>query len=65
MGTFNINTRLDVQKLLPKNSPLQEANNVVSNFGLLISFGIVALFSGISPCFYSPSDQFFSAAKII
>uniref|UniRef100_A0A915BS05 SSD domain-containing protein n=1 Tax=Parascaris univalens TaxID=6257 RepID=A0A915BS05_PARUN len=31
MGTMNIKTRLDVEKLLPKDSPLQEANGVVSN----------------------------------
>ncbi|VDK44810.1 unnamed protein product [Anisakis simplex] len=31
MGTLNIKTRLDVERLLPRNSPLQEANSIVSN----------------------------------
>lgn len=31
VGILNIRTRLDVQKLLPTDSPLQEANRVVSN----------------------------------
>ncbi|KHN70711.1 Patched domain-containing protein 3 [Toxocara canis] len=31
IGTLNIKTRLDVEKLLPKDSPLQEANGVISN----------------------------------
>lgn len=33
LGALNIETRLDVKKLLPRNSPLQEANAVVSNLG--------------------------------
>ncbi|VDK77195.1 unnamed protein product [Onchocerca ochengi] len=31
IGALTIETRLDVEKLLPKNSPLQEANAIVSN----------------------------------
>ncbi|VDK70846.1 unnamed protein product [Litomosoides sigmodontis] len=30
IGAMNIETRLDVEKLLPKNSPLQEANAIIS-----------------------------------
>uniref|UniRef100_A0A915PGG3 SSD domain-containing protein n=1 Tax=Setaria digitata TaxID=48799 RepID=A0A915PGG3_9BILA len=31
IGAMNIETRLDVEKLLPKNSPLQEANALISD----------------------------------
>lgn len=31
IGALNIETRLDVEKLLPRNSPLQEANAIISN----------------------------------
>lgn len=33
IGAMNIETRLDVEKLLPKNSPLQEANAMISTTG--------------------------------
>lgn len=40
IGAMNIETRLDVEKLLPKNSPLQEANAMISTTGntLYLSF---------------------------
>ncbi|VDM96741.1 unnamed protein product [Thelazia callipaeda] len=31
IGVMNIETRLDVEKILPKNSPLQEANAILTN----------------------------------
>lgn len=41
MGAMNIETHLDVEKLLPKNSALQEANAMISatsnSFSLFVS----------------------------